>query len=153
VPTLKRKRTNVAALPFDGRATAVNVNTATPEVISSLSPFLKSLGASLTRWDTGAYEDYPECEDIFDLSAKETEGSILQDEELLPYESVGGFDIEAAPDSGEEVAPPGSYSVSSRYYQLRIDMATEGLAVSQFTLLERLDDGKVRVISRSRDTF
>lgn len=144
---------HISALPFDGRPTPVNVNTATPEVISSLSPFLKPLGTSLSRWDTGAYEDYPECEDIFDLTVEDTAGSILQDEELLPYESTGGFDVEAAPDSGEEVAPPGSYSVDSRYYQLRIDMATEGLAISQFTLLERLDDGKVKVVSRSRDTF
>lgn len=144
---------HLAALPHDGRATPVNVNTATPEVLASLSPFLKDLGGTLSRWDTGAYEDYPECEDIFDLDAEETAGSILQDDELLPYESVLLFDEEAAPGAGDEVAPAGSYDVQSRYYQLRIDMATEGLAISQFTLLERQDDGKVRVLSRSRDVF
>jgi len=54
---------HLSALPHEAGPTPVNVNTATPEVIASLSDFLQPLGASLTRWDTGAYEDYPECED------------------------------------------------------------------------------------------
>jgi general secretion pathway protein K len=144
---------HISALPVDSGPTAVNVNTATPEVIASLSDFLEPLGADLSRWDTGAYEDYPECEDIFDLDAKEGPATFTSNRDLTPYESVTLFDAAAAPGAGTEVAPPGSYDVQSRYYQVRIDMATEGLSLSQFTLLERQDDGRVKVISRSRDTL
>jgi len=62
---------HIAALPVEFGPTPVNVNTATPEVIAALSDFLKPLAADLSRWDTGAYEDYPVCEDIFSLIAEE----------------------------------------------------------------------------------
>ena len=143
---------HVSALP---RRTAVNVNTATPQVIASMSEFLSPDGASLSRWETSAYEDYPECEDIFDLEAEAAPAALGGDAaDKSPYESVTLFETEASADaSGEEVAPGISFAVESSFYQVRIDMATEGLALSQFTLLERQGDGKVRVISRSRDTF
>jgi len=40
---------HIAVLPTAGRPTQINVNTATPEVIASLSDFLKPLGTSLSR--------------------------------------------------------------------------------------------------------
>jgi len=145
---------HIAALPTFGTPTPVNVNTATPEVLSSLSEFLEPLGAGLSRWDTGKYADYPECEDIFDLAAEETAPDALaQDEELFPYESTVEFEDDAAPDSGEEVAPPGSISVRSRFYQIRVDVVGESAKLSQYSLLERDDKGRSRVIFRSRDTL
>jgi len=130
------------------------VNTATPEVISALSDFLKPLGASLSRWDTGKYEDYPECEDIFDLAAEETAPDALaQDEELTPYLSVLEFEDDAAPGSGEQVAPPNTLDVRSRYFQVRVDVSGESATLSQYSLLERDDAGRSRVIFRSRDTL
>ncbi len=145
---------HVAALPVDGGPTQVNVNTATPEVVASLSEFLQPLGAGLSRWDTGKYEDYPECEDIFDLDAEESAPDALaQDEELEPYLFVNEFIAEAAADTGEEVVPPNSISVSSRYFQIRVDVAGENARLTQYSLLERDDSGRSRVIFRARDTL
>jgi len=145
---------HVAALPTINGQTQVNVNTATPEVIASLSDFLKPLGAGLSRWDTGKYEDYPECEDIFDLAAEETAPEALaQDEELEPYLFVQEFISEASADTGDEVVPPNSISVSSRYFQIRVDVLGESAKLTQYSLLERDDKGRSRVIFRARDTL
>jgi len=96
---------HIAALPTELGPTPVNVNTATPEVIASLSDFLKPLAADLARWDTGAYEDYPVCEDIFSLEADDGPETLAGEErDLTPYESTLDFDSEAAVESGEEVA-------------------------------------------------
>ena len=145
---------HVAALPTTDGPTLVNVNTATPEVVASLSDFLKPLGAGLSRWDTGKYEDYPECEDIFDLDAEETAPDALaQDEELEPYLFVNDFIAEAAADTGEEVVPPNSITVSSRFFQIRVDVLGENARLTQYSLLERNDAGRSKVIFRSRDTL
>lgn len=144
---------HISALPLGNKPTPVNVNTATPEVIASLSEFLKPLAADLSRWDTGAYEDYPECEDIFDLDADDGPETLVEERDLTPYESILLFDDEAAPGSGEQVAPPGTYDVWSSYFQVRIDVGTDGINLSQYTLLERDQEGKTRVVYRARDTL
>jgi len=139
--------------------THVNVNTATPEVLASLSDFLKPLGASLSRWDSGTYEDYPECEDIFDLAsdltAEETAPDALaKDEELQPYLSILEFENEAAVDSGEEVVTPNTIEVRSQFFQIRVDVMGENAKLTQYSLLERdPQSGRSRVIFRSRDTL
>lgn len=146
---------HVSALPIDAGPTPVNVNTATPEVLASLSDEIKPLAADLSRWDTGAYEDYPECEDIFDLSADdgpETLAGATRD--LTPYESTLLFDQQVdSADTGEESAPAGTYDVRSDYFQVRIDVEAEGIRMSQYTLFERDAEGRTRVLYRSRDTL
>lgn len=146
---------HVSALPVDNGPTPVNVNTATPEVLASLSDEIKPLAADLSRWDTGAYEDYPECEDIFDLSADDGPDTLAgADRDLEPYESTLLFDQQVdSADTGAESAPKGSYDVRSNYFQVRIDVAAEGIKMSQYTLFERDAEGKTRVLYRSRDTL
>ncbi len=145
---------HVSALPVVNGPTPVNVNTATPEVLASLGDEVKPLAADLSRWDTGAYEDYPECEDIFDLSADDGPETLVADRDLEPYESTLLFDQQVdSAGSGNEVALKGSYDVRSSYFQVRIDVEAEGIKLSQFTLLERNNDGKTRVLYRSRDTL
>jgi len=145
---------HIAALPITNGKTPVNVNTATPEVISALSEQLQGLGADLSRWDSSAYEDYPECEDIFSLDVEEVEDTLAGDARTYePYLSTLDFDAEALQGSGEEAAPPGSYGVTSNYFQIRIDVLSEAASISQYTLMERDSEGKTRVIYRSRDTL
>ena len=168
---------HVAALPKtpDGQPTRVNVNTATPEVIVSVDPDYKAFATDLSRWDTGAYEDYPECEDLFDLSSDDGPETIEQDRDLQPYRSVQEFvtlaEGGAPPASGEDAAggqnlptegaggtPPGGgagvpIGVSSRWFEVRIDVIVEGLRLSQFTLFERDDEGRTRIVRRTRDTL
>ncbi|WP_157736495.1 type II secretion system minor pseudopilin GspK [Granulosicoccus antarcticus] len=146
---------HISALPTDNGPTPVNVNTATPEVLASLSDEIKPLAADLSRWDTGAYEDYPECENIFDLSADDGPETLGGDErDLEPYESTILFDQQVdSADTGADAAPAGTYDVRSNYFQVRIDVVAEGIKLSQFTLFERSGEGKTRVLYRSRDTL
>ncbi len=144
---------HIAALPTVNGPTAVNVNTATPEVLASLSEEIKPLATDLSRWETGVYEDYPECENIFDLDA-EAADSLVADRDLTPFESTLLFDQQVdSADSGAEVAPAGTYDVRSDYFQVRIDVEADGIKLSQYTLFERNGEGATRVIHRSRDTL
>ena len=146
---------HITALPIEFGEVPLNVNTATPELLSSLSDFMRELGADLSRWDSTAYEDYPVCENIFDLEAEAVEGTLTQERDFTPYESTTLFEEEADPGggSGEEIATPGTITVSSNYFQVRIDIAMEGVTLSQYALMERDDQGQIRVLSRSRDAL
>ena len=147
---------HVTVLPAELGVTPLNVNTATPELLSSLSDFMQDLGAEMSRWDSTAYEDYPECENFFDLDAEEVEGTLSgDDKDFSPYLSSLDFEEQADPGggSGEEIAAPGTIDVRSDFFQTRIDIAMEGVTLSQFTLMERDPEGRVRVISRSRDAL
>jgi len=177
---------HVSALPSAGQPTAVNVNTATPAVISSMGDDYV-LGGDLSRWETLAYEDYPECEDIFDLTVEEGPETLEgADRDLTPYTSVqefralaGGDEVpEPGADGGQAPAPqpqirpdgtqilPGDpdyreegttatveMAVMSRFFETRIDVIAEGLRLSQFTLFERDEDGRTRIVRRTRDTL
>ena len=145
---------HVAALPArpDGQPTPVNVNTATPEVLASLGDEVAPLAADLSRWDTLAYEDYPECEDVFDL---ESEGPATlggDERDTTPYESRLQFDTEAdSTGEGVEISAVG-YDVRSDYFQVRIDIVAENARLTQYTLFERDGEGRSRVRYRSRRT-
>ena len=146
---------HITALPVTAGFVPLNVNTATPELLSSLSDFMEDLGPDMSRWDSTAYEDYPVCENIFDLEAEEVEGALTEERDYTPYNSTLDFEENADPGggSGEQIAAPGAIGVVSRYYQVRIDIAMEGVNVSQYTLMERDPEGKIRVIGRSRDAL
>ena len=144
---------HVAALPkrADGRPTAVNVNTATPEVLASLGPEVAPLAADLSRWDTLAYEDYPECEDLFDLESEGPE-TLTEERDTTPYESVLLFDQEVdTADTGNAISDV-AYDVRSDYFQVRIDIVAEAARLTQYTLFERDGEGRSRVLYRSRRT-
>jgi len=146
---------HLAALPItEDHPTAINVNTAAPEVIAALSPGLKGNETSLTRWETGSYEDYPECEDIFDLAAEEAT-ELGEAKDLSPYETEDQF-VQLSGVTAEEIGPPEYYSVTSYYYQIRVDVVGESAKLTQYSLLERDPSGttgRSRVIFRSRDTL
>ena len=172
---------HVSALPTTGGATPVNVNTATPEVIASLGDDYIVVAGDASRWETLAYEDYPECEDIFDLDVEEGPETLQEERDLEPYLSVRQFiDVnggepasaegqqqqqqeQLGPDglpieqeaSGEGGTPAGTVelAVASRFFEARIDVIAEGLRLSQFTLFERDDEGRTRIVRRTRDTL
>ena len=145
---------HVAALPPrpDGQPTTVNVNTATPEVLASLGPEVAPLAADLSRWDTLAYEDYPECEDLFDLESDGPETLTGEERDTTPYESRLLFDQEVdTADTGNAISAVG-YDVRSDYFQVRIDIVAENARLTQYTLFERDGEGRSRVLYRSRRT-
>jgi len=141
---------HIAVLPKSAGTTLINVNTATPEVLAAIDERLKEKAAELTRWDTLAYEDYPECENIFDLEAEETLDS---ERDTTPFEEPAEFLLETAIPPEEQDGIGEAITVRSNWYQVRIDVGTEGITLSQFTLFERLDNGQTRIVSRSRDTL
>ena len=165
---------HIAALPTVDGFTAVNVNTATPEVLGSLSDDIQLIATDLSTWDTGVYEDYPDCEDIFDLEAEEVE---VSENDITHYETIDEFndradlqsdtsaenatDTNAAQaattdtDGNEEGAerPEVEIGVTSNYFQVRIDVEAEGIRLTQYTLLQRDDEGRTRVVYRSRDAL
>ena len=71
------------------------------------------------------------CENIFDLEAEEVEGALTEERDYTPYNSTLDFEENADPGggSGEQIAAPGAIGVVSRYYQVRIDIAMEGVNV------------------------
>lgn len=145
---------HIAALPTAGGPTQVNVNTATPEVLASLSEYLKPLGAELSRWETGAYEDYPGCEDIFDLAADDAPETFTEPVDLEPYLFVLDFITEASVENGDEVVQDeNSLTVRSRYFQIRVDVTGGSATLTQYSLLERDAEGRSKVIFRARDTL
>lgn len=175
---------HVSVLPKGDRPSAVNVNTATPEVIKSLDDDYTAFGNDLSRWETSAYEDYPECEDIFDLTVEDEPETIETDRDVQPWTSVQRFIADAggqAPPEEDESpggdvqeidpatgqprenpeAPDGTgvgdgnvlMAVQSSYFEARIDVIAEGLRLSQFTLFERDDAGRIRIVRRARDTI
>lgn len=146
---------HISALPLaEGQPTAVNVNTATPEVLASISDVIKGNEASVSRWDTGAYEDYPDCEDIFDLDADDAPQTLEgENREVVPYETLEDFQVELALPPEAEFPEDIVMDVKTNYFQVRIDVEAEGIRLSQYTLFERDDSGRTRVIYRSRDTL
>ena len=147
---------HISALPKTSNATAVNVNTATPEVLASMSEGeIKPIAADVARWDTGAYEDYPECEDIFDLAADDAPETFQAGEErdVTPYETKEDFITGLGSTIPADEFLQVDYDVKSSYFQVRIDVEAEGIRLSQFTLFERDGSGRTRVVSRSRDTL
>ena len=145
---------HLAALPArpDGQPTTVNVNTATPEVLASLGDEVAPLAADLSRWDTLAYEDYPECEDLFDLESDGPETLTGEERDTTPYESRLLFDQEVdTADTGNAISAVG-YDVRSDYFQVRIDIVAENARLTQYTLFERDGEGRSRVLYRSRRT-
>jgi len=145
---------HIAALPISAGPTAVNVNTATPEVLASFSEPVQFAADVLSRWETGAYEDYPECENIFDLEA-DTGPQVLADadRDVTPFETLDAFIAEVPLEENEEAAADLALDVRSNFFQVRIDVEAEGIRLSQFALLERDDTGRTRIIYRSRDTL
>jgi len=145
---------HISALPNTLGPTAVNVNTSTPQVLASLSEPVQFASGTLSRWETGAYEDYPECENIFDL-APENETQTVQgaDRDVTPWESPEAFVNEVPLDEPDDKVAFVAYDVKSNYFQVRIDVEAEGIRLSQYTLLERDGSGQTKVIYRSRDTL
>lgn len=144
---------HISALPILAGPTAVNVNTATPEVLSSFSEPVKFAAGTLSRWETGAYEDYPDCENIFDLepdnAAQTVQGA---DRDVTPWETTDSFADEVPLEENETLADV-VIDVKSSYFQVRINVEAEGIRLSQYTLLERDGSGRTKVIYRSRDTL
>lgn len=141
---------HISALPKNGGTTLINVNTATPEVLASINDLLADKATTLSRWDTLAYEDYPECENIFDLDAPEPDTA---ERDTTPFEEPAAFLLETGIPPEQQAGMGEAITVKSNWYQVRIDVGTEGITLSQFTLFERLDNGQTRIAFRSRDTL
>ncbi|MFK7891394.1 MAG: type II secretion system minor pseudopilin GspK [Granulosicoccus sp.] len=145
--------------PAPGDATAINVNSATPDVLASLSNKTIPLADELSRWETLNYEEYPECEELFDLS--DTSEAVPTGPSPEPFEEKNAFEqawLAEIANTGvsadeQKIDINVNYGVRSNYFQVRIDVEAEGITLTQYTLLKRDAEGRSKVIYRSRDTL
>ena len=114
----------------------------------------------LSRWADTAWENYPECADPFDVSDLADEASdAVSDEETSndrdAFDDTQGFlsaagigaESEAADDINEQIA------VDSDYFQIRVDIETGEVALTQYSLVHRNQTGANTVLQRSRNVF
>lgn len=148
---------HISALP---ELTKININTATPAVIASLDVELTEKAEKLSRWGDSEWENYPECADPFDLSdLADKVNDAASDEE--PLENKEAFDditafvtsagITADSDAAESIND--QISVDSNYFQIRVDIETGEVALSQYSLVRRDKTGANAVLQRSRNVF
>lgn len=117
----ERLRPFVAALPQ--RGTAVNVNTASPEV----------LAAVITEWGT-PQEAYGKARKWAEKNRR------------APFRNIGGF-YAAALDGGEK---PAGLGVKSQFFQVHAQVEMEGVSRRTATLYQR-DKQRVIIISHERE--
>lgn len=148
---------HISALP---EATKINVNTATAAVIASLDVQLVEKSEKLSRWGDTAWENYPECIDPFDLSdlAEKVNDAASDDESLEnkeAFDDITAFISSAgvAADSDAAEAINDQISVSSNYFQIRVDIETGEVALTQYSLVRRDKTGANTVLQRSRNVF
>jgi len=111
---------HIATLP---QGTAININTASSAVLSSLAPYMPAIADELKVVDDGYWQEFPEC----------PEGGGLLDSLLN-----AGIDEEIFID------------VKSQYYMSRVTVKREEITLTQFTILERDNNGALRTLRRSR---
>ncbi len=140
----------VVALP---RGTLINVNTASPELLSALSDNLSSHGDTLHRWPDDGWTRYPQCGEGVDV-ADALSGSVDEDvEDRSPYESVEDFVAASTVEvDGENQALPDAVknllSVGSSHFLVRADIEFGGSFMTQYSVLQRADDGRSAVLRR-----
>jgi len=146
---------HITALP---EYTKININTATPAVIASIDESLAEKAEDLSRWEDGLWELYPECENIFDLEQLVSKASADTHEngsDKTPYDNEKEFfdksGITANADVKAEILK--GLSVASDYYQIRIEVVTGEVTITQFSLVKRNNKGASRVLQRSRNVF
>lgn len=147
---------HVTALP---EFTTINVNTATPAVIASIDDTFRDKAEEASRWPDESWENYPECEDIFDLAAlagKAQDDAVetaTQDKE--PFASKQDFLSAAGLGANQETAQAlgNKLGVLSDYFLIRIDVATGEVLLTQYSLVQRDKSGANRIIQRSRSVF
>jgi general secretion pathway protein K len=124
VPALyERLANNITALP-PRRATAININTATPEVLASLSA---EIGTSLA--------------DVW-----------VDSRQSAPFETVEEF-LEQAGDVFNEDNPVPNLDVGSQWFGLTVIVSIGSTRLGMYSLLERnAQDGTVAVRLRAFDT-
>ncbi|MCB1753987.1 MAG: type II secretion system minor pseudopilin GspK [Gammaproteobacteria bacterium] len=147
---------HVTALP---ERTRINVNTATPAVIASIGEMFQDKADEVSRWTDETWENYPECEDIFDLAAlankvqEDAVESAAEDKE--PFASENEFFTAAGVSGNQDIlqALGDKLSVQSDYFQIRVDVATGEVLLTQFSLVRRDNNGANKIIQRSRSVF
>ncbi len=147
---------HIAALP---EFTKINVNTATPAVIAAIDESLIEKADEISRWPGSIWTLYPQCEDIFDLSQViekvKKEGVGGNEEDKQPYASVQNFlaDTGLAADKDFAATIVEGLGVQSNYFQIRIDVSSGEIALTQFSLVRREKSGSNKILQRSRSVF
>lgn len=142
----------VSALP---QGNQININTASPELLSALSEDLASQGDELHRWQDEGWKSYPECGESAELGEAIASAAVNNDSDRTPYESVDAF-VQASKievDGVEKTLPDSVkdlLSVGSTHFLVRADIEFGGSAMTQYSVLQRESDGRSTVLRRWR---
>lgn len=158
---------HIATLP---QGTAININTASSAVLSSLAPYMPAIADELKVVDDGYWQEFPECPEGGGLldsllnagddaegdgggdgSDPNAEGE-FEDEGGLTYETIEQFRQDSVnPENIEEGIDEEIFiDVKSQYYMSRVTVKREEITLTQFTILERDNNGALRTLRRSR---
>lgn len=146
---------HVTALP---RGSKLNVNMATPEVILSLAGFMDKVKSRVDPWQQDQnWSHYPDCDTdaLGSGSTTTTTGNDYQG----PFEKVADFVSQASSkdEKNKELKLDGAdtadLDVLSHYFMLKIHTKLGDTGIEQFSILQRDDKGKVKVIWRSQHTL
>jgi len=156
---------HIATLPY---GTAVNINTASSAVLSSLAEYMSARSDDLKVVDDEYWQNFPDCpeggglldsllnndSDDEDAAAdEESSDSESEDEDSegsFVYENIEQFQQDARGETEEETLENANIAVSSGYYLSRVTVSRDESSVTQYTVMFRDNTGAIRTLRRSR---
>ncbi len=152
---------HISALP---RGSAININTATREVLLSLAGLIDENIDKVDPWGGNDKDptSYPNCEededlsdtDQFDVTQSGTEASYEG-----PYESIKAFteSVKSTDKDNKEITLSDEQIVGldykSEYFLVNMQVNMDPISSTRYAILQRNEDGKSRVIWRSDNTL
>lgn len=158
---------HITTLPY---GTAVNVNTASGAVLSSLAEYMSEISDDIKVVDDGYWTNFPDCPeggglldtlinsegDDSDPDGSAADGGAVTDEageeeqNSFVYENIEQFKQDARGDTEEKTVENANIVVSSGYFLSRVTVTRDESSVTQYTTMFRDNTGAIRTIRRSR---
>lgn len=157
---------HITTLPY---GTAVNVNTASGAVLSSLAEYMSEISDDIKVVDDGYWTNFPNCPeggglldtlinnegDDADPNADANGGAVAdeageEEQTSFVYENIEQFKQDARGDTEEKTVENANIVVSSGYFLSRVTVTRDESSVTQYTTMFRDNTGAIRTIRRSR---
>jgi len=158
---------HITTLPY---GTAVNVNTASGAVLSSLAEYMSEISDDIKVVDDGYWTNFPDCPEgggVLDTlinsdgddsdpdGGSADDGAVTdeageEEQNSFVYENIEQFKQDARGDTEEKTVENANIVVSSGYFLSRVTVTRDESSVTQYTTMFRDNTGAIRTIRRSR---
>jgi general secretion pathway protein K len=158
---------HITTLPY---GTAVNVNTASGAVLSSLAEYMSEISDDIKVVDDGYWTNFPDCpeggglldtlinsdgDDSDPDGGSADDGAVTdeageEEQNSFVYENIEQFKQDARGDTEEKTVENANIVVSSGYFLSRVTVTRDESSVTQYTTMFRDNTGAIRTIRRSR---